>query len=157
MVDTGLSLRRHYGWQIELNVRSLKTVMKMEHLGCKSPEMVRKEVYGHLLAYNLIRAAMARGAAACGVRPERLSFARTRGLVEQMGDLLAWSEGPFRAGVVRALEQAIGQCRLGERPDRVEPRAVKRRPKPYPRLRQTRQRARQRLVAAGGAGPGPGQ
>jgi hypothetical protein len=142
-------------WEAELNVRSLKTMMRMEHLWCKTPEMVRKEVWGHLLAYNLIRAAMARGATACGVRPERLSPARTRGLLAEMSGLLLWSEGPFRAGVVRTLERAIGSARLVDRPDRVEPRAIKRGPKPYPRLRQTRQQARQRLlVAAGGAGPG---
>ena len=138
-------------WEAELNVRSLKTVMGMEHLWCKTPEMVRKEVLGHLLAYNLIRAAMARGALAAGERPERLSFARTRGLLAEMRGLLLWSEGELRAGVVRALEQAIGSCRLVGRPDRVEPRAVKRGPKPFPRLRQTRERARQRLLAASGA------
>lgn len=139
-------------WEAELNVRSLKTVMKMEHLWCKTPEMVRKEVYGHLLAYNLVRAAMARGAVAAGERPERLSFARTRGLLAEMRGLLLWSEGEFRAGVVRSLEQAVGSCRLVDRPDRVEPRAVKRGAKPFPRLRETRQAARQRLLAAVGGG-----
>src|SRR5437899_1435134 len=113
--------------------------MKMEHLWCKTPEMVRKEVLGHLLAYNLIRAATARGALAAGERPERLSFARTRGLLEEMRQLLVWSEGEFRAGVVRALSQAVGSCRLVGRPDRVEPRSIKRGPKPYPRLRRTRE------------------
>jgi hypothetical protein len=139
-------------WEAELNVRSLKTVMKMEHLWCKTPAMVRKEMHGHLLAYNLVRAAMARGAVAAGERPERLSFARTRGLLAEMRGLLVWSEGEFRAGVVRSLEQAVGNCRLVDRPDRVEPRAVKRGPKPYPRLRETRERARQRLLEAAAAG-----
>ena len=134
-------------WEAELNVRSLKTVMKMEHLWCKTPQMVRKEVLGHLLAYNLVRAAQARGALAAGERPGRLSFARTQGLLEEMRGLLLWSEGGGRAEVVRALEQAIGNCRLVGRPDRVEPRAVKRGAKPYPRLRETRQAARQRLLS----------
>jgi hypothetical protein len=139
-------------WQAEMNVRALKTVMAMEHLWCKTPAMVRKEVYAHLLAYNLVRAALARGAVAAGERPERLSFARTRGLLTEMRGLLLWSEGEFRARVVRALEQAVGRGRLVDRPDRVEPRAVKRGAKPYPRLRQTRQAARQRLLAGAGGG-----
>jgi hypothetical protein len=129
-----------------LDLRSLKTVMRMEHLWCKTPEMVRKEVYGHLLAYNLVRAAMARGATACGEQPPRLSFAQSRALLEEMRGLLAWAEGAYRAGVVRALWQALGSCRLVDRPDRIEPRAIKRGPKPFPRLRQTRDKARQRAV-----------
>src|SRR5205823_4200909 len=129
-------------------LRSLKTGMKMEHLWCKTPAMVRKEVWGCLLAYNLVRAAQARGAWACEEQPERVSFAQTRGLLEEMRGLLGWGEGEFRAGVVRALWQAIGSCRLVDRPDRVEPRAIKRGPKPFPRLRQTREKARQRLLEA---------
>lgn len=135
-------------WWVELNLRSLKTGMKMEHLWCKTPDMVRKEVWGCLLAYNLVRAAQARAAWARQEQPERLSFAQTRGLLEEMRGLLIWCEGEHRAGVVRALWQAIGSCRLVERPDRVEPRAVKRGPKPYPRLRQTRAKARERLRSA---------
>jgi hypothetical protein len=134
-------------WSAELNLRTLKTGMKMEHLWCQTPEMLRKEVWGHLLAYNLVRAVMTRGARAAGERPERLSFAQTRGLLQEMSGLLTWAEGPCRAGLVQALTQASGSCRLVERPDRIEPRASKRGPKPFPRLRQTRQRARQRAVA----------
>lgn len=133
-------------WAAELNLRSLKTAMKMEHLWCRTPEMVRKEVWGHLLAYNLVRAAMARGARAAGERPERLSFARVRGLMQEMRELLTWSEGALGAGVVLALARASGSCRLAGRPDRIEPRAVKRGPKAYPRLRQTREQARRRAV-----------
>ncbi len=143
--DEVVSLYRRRWWA-ELNLRSLKTGMKMEHLWCKTPQMVRKEVWGHLLAYNLGRAAQARGAQAAGEQPERLSFAQTRGLLEEMRGLLSWAEGTFRAGVVQALTQAIGSCRLVERADRVEPRAIKRPPKPYPRLRQTREKARHRAV-----------
>ena len=134
-------------WHAELDLRSLKTVLRLEHLWCKTPEMVRKEVYGHLLAYNLIRAAMVRGAVASGEQPRRLSFAQSRVLLEEMRGLLAWSEGEYRAGVVRGLWQAIGSCRLVDRPERIEPRAIKRGPKPFPRLRQTREKARQRAVA----------
>jgi putative transposase len=133
-------------WSAELNLRSLKAGMKMEHLWCKTPEMVRKEVWGHLLAYNLVRAAMAAGAVAAGEEPSRLSFACARGLVEEMRGLLSWAEGPCRAGAVAALARAIGSCRLVGRPDRIEPRAVKRGLKPFPRLRQTREKARQRAA-----------
>jgi hypothetical protein len=136
-------------WEAELNLRSVKTAMKMEHLWCQTPEMVRKEVWGHLLAYNLIRAAMARGAAAVGARPERLSFAGARGLLEEMRGLLGWAEGDFGAALRRALWQAVGSCLLADRPDRVEPRSVKRGPKQFPRLRQTREEARRRAAGAG--------
>jgi hypothetical protein len=147
--DEVVSLYRRRWWA-ELNLRALKTGMQMEHLWCKTPAMVRKEVWGRLLAYNLVRAAQARAAWACAEKPERISFAQTRGLLEEMRSLLTWCEGEFRAGVVGALWQAIGSCRLAERLDRVEPRAVKRGPKPFPRLRETREAARQRLLARTG-------
>jgi len=136
-------------WAAALDLRALKQGMKMEHLWCKTPAMLRKEVWGHLLAYNLVRAAQARAARACGALPRRLSFAQARELLEQMGVLLAFAGGAFRAGVVRALEQALGSCRLADRPDRVEPRVVKRRPKPYPRMQEPRAVFKARVAKAG--------
>jgi hypothetical protein len=66
---TGFSLWRYYGWQIELDLRSLKQTLQMDILRGQSPEMVRKEIWIHLLAYNLLRGLMARAAAEAGLLP----------------------------------------------------------------------------------------
>jgi putative transposase len=135
-------------WAAELDLRSLKQTMKMEHLVCKSPDMVRKEVWAHLLGYNLIRATQAQAAQQQGALPRRLSFAAAKQTLEQMRELLTWAEGTCRAAVVRALWVALSEHEVAERPDRVEPRRIKRGPKQYPRLRESRTRARQRLLEA---------
>jgi hypothetical protein len=70
----GFSLWRHYGWQIELDIRSLKSAMQMGELRCKTPELVHKEVWTHILAYNLLRTVMAQAAARHGVAPRTISF-----------------------------------------------------------------------------------
>jgi hypothetical protein len=64
---TGFSLGRYYGWQIEVDIRSLKSAMQMDVLRCQTPEMVRKEIWAHLLAYNLLRTVMAVAAAENGI------------------------------------------------------------------------------------------
>src|SRR5690606_3053552 len=61
-------------WQAELHLRSLKTHLQMEHLRTKKPEMVRKDFYTHLLAYNLIRGIILEAALVAGVPPHQLSF-----------------------------------------------------------------------------------
>jgi hypothetical protein len=134
-------------WHAELDLRALKTHMKMEMLRTRSPEMVRKEIGVHLLAYNLIRGLMAEAARAEQVKPRMLSFMgavhTTRGFEESHLYDPAWIE----ADLPRLLE-LIGEKRLADRPDRYEPRAVKRRPKPHPLLRMPRAAAR-RLIKRG--------
>ena len=71
---TGFSLWRHYGWQIELDLRSLKQTLQMDVLRCKTPELARKEIWVHVLAYNLIRTIMAQAASKHGVAPRAISF-----------------------------------------------------------------------------------
>ena len=133
-------------WEAELHLRSLKQTMKMEHLSCKSAEMLRKEVWAHLLGYNLTRQAQVQAALDQGRLPWHLSFAGTRDLLREMREQLTWSEQGHRAEVLRALWVAVGQRKIVERPNRVEPRRVRRGPKAYPRLRQPRQQARQQLI-----------
>jgi hypothetical protein len=133
-------------WDAELDLRALKQTLQMDILRGQSPAMVHKEIWGHFLVYNVIRTLMAEAAVGAGVRPEELSFAgavqsvnaflphlRTARTEEEWGRL--WS----------ALVEAIGQHRVRNRPDRYEPRAVKRRPKNYPRLKEPRKEARRRL------------
>jgi hypothetical protein len=136
-------------WHAELDLRSLKLLMSMDVLRCKTPDMVRKEVFAHLLVYNLVRGAMAEAAAVHGVSPRRLSFQGARQVLEGFRPELA-AAPPSRGEPLRAAAwEAIAGERVGDRPDRVEPRARKRREKMYPRLQVPRREARRRLMRAG--------
>jgi len=134
-------------WQAELNLRSLKTTLQMDVLRGQSPDIVRKEVWAHLLAYNVVRALMARAAAAEGVRPDELSFT---GALHALNAFLPRLQGArteeeaSRLGT--RLLRLIGRRRVGDRPDRYEPRKIKRRPKNYGRLNEPRQQARKRMA-----------
>ena len=118
-------------WQIELDFRSIKTVMQMEVLRCKSPEMVQKEIAVHLLAYNLVRAVMAQAACLAKIIPRQLSFKATLQVLNAFEENLRFcphARLASRHGIVLA---SIGHVVLPVRPNRIEPRAVKRRPKPH--------------------------
>jgi hypothetical protein len=133
-------------WDAELDLRALKQTLQMDILRGLSPQMVRKEIWGHLLVYNVIRTLMAEAAVQAGVRPEELSFA---GAVQSVNAFLphlrtARTEAEWER-LWSALVRAIGQHRVRQRPDRYEPRLVKRRPKNYFRLKEPREQARQRL------------
>jgi len=134
-------------WHAELDLRSLKTDMRMEVLRTKSPEMVRKEVAMHLLAYNLIRGVMAEAARAEEVRPRELSFKGALHTVRSFEEVHLYDPTWIEADLPRLLG-LIARKRVGDRPDRYEPRAVKRRPKPHPLLRMPRAAAR-RLIRRG--------
>lgn len=125
-------------WQIELDLRSIKTVMQMEILRCKTPAMVEKEIAVHLLAYNLVRTIMAQAAAFGHVEPRKLSFKAALQLLREFGDNLRHAPKSRRVVCVQILLTGILQLRLRYRPNRVEPRAVKRRPKPFPLLTKPR-------------------
>lgn len=136
-------------WHAELDLRSIKQIMKMDMLRCKTPGMVRKEILGHLLVYNLLRAVMAEAANRHGGPPRQLSFQGARQVIEGFRVELA------RASVERALVlredvlSAIAKERVGDRPDRYEPRMRKRREKMYPRLQEPRHLARRRMARVG--------
>jgi Transposase DDE domain len=145
---TGADLAELYRrrWQAELNLRALKQTLQMDVLRGKSPEMVRKEVWAHLLVYNLVRLVMAQAAAAAGVRADAVSFT---GALQTLNAFLPEMRAVRTAADARVLWEvllwAVGEHRVGHRPDRYEPRAVKRRPKNFPRLSQPREAARRRL------------
>jgi IS4 transposase len=136
----------HYRWHVELDIRAIKQTLKMDVLTCQTPEMVRKEIWMHLLAYNLVRAGIAQAAMQQGKTPRQLSFAGAQQTLNAFRWLLMLSEGHGRTRFVRALAVAIGTHVVGDRPGRTEPRAVKRRPRKYPLLRQPRQQAREALL-----------
>jgi hypothetical protein len=133
-------------WNIELDLRSIKDVLQMDVLRCKSPEMVEKEIWTHLLASNLIRGVMARAAAEHGVRPRQISFKGALQTMTAFQDTLRRAEPDVRRRLVAAMLEAIASHRVGDRFGRVEPRANKRRPKSQRYLKEPRREARKRLM-----------
>jgi hypothetical protein len=121
-------------WNVELDLRNIKTTMGMEVLHCQTPDMNEKELWAHLLAYNLIRLLMAQAASDAGVDPRSISFKHTSQLWMQ------WLARGLPAST--DLFAMIAQSKVGHRPDRIEPRQRKRRPKPYPWLKKNRRLAR---------------
>jgi hypothetical protein len=112
--------------------------MKMDVLRCKSPEMVRKEVWAHLLAYNLLRTVMAVAAAQSDVEPRKISFKGAKQAVTAFAPKIEAARPEDRARLIDAMLTTIAYHRVGDRPGRWEPRARKRRPKPGTRLMQPR-------------------
>ena len=135
-------------WNIELDFRSIKDVLQMDVLRCKTPEMVRKEIWMHLLAYNLIRGVIRDAAEAHGKRPRHLSFKGALQTMTAFQDALRWARPIHRAALVEAMLKAIASHEVGDRFGRVEPRANKRRPKPQKFLMEPRLEARKALMAA---------
>jgi len=132
-------------WQVELDIRALKRHLSLSDLRCQSPDMLAKEIWGGVLAYNLVRKAGCQAACLQGMRPRQISFTACRqgmcaGLKERVQSSAAEC---VRVG--RALLERLGQERVGNRPGRVEPRAKKGGHKGYPQLREPRARARSRL------------
>jgi hypothetical protein len=129
-------------WSGEVDIRSIKSTMKMGVLRCKTPEMVEKEIWAHLLAYNLLRTAMAVAASENDVEPREISFKGAKQALTAFAPKLEAARPEQRAKLVDAMLKAVAYQRVGNRPGRWEPRARKRRPKPSKRLGQTRRVAR---------------
>jgi hypothetical protein len=133
-------------WQAELNLRSLKSVLQMDVLRGQTPDILRKEVWTHLLVYNLLRGIMLQAATQAELRPDEISFTGTLQTVNAFLPELRAAASPEEAAVLwEVMIAAIGWKRVGDRPDRYEPRAVKRRTKKFPKLTTTRKEARRRL------------
>jgi len=133
-------------WNVELDLRNLKTTTGMDVLNCQTPQMNEKQLWVHLLAYNVIRLLLAQAASNAGVDPRGLSFKHTVQLwTEWVSRGLSATNGSGR------LFTLIAQCRVGNRPGRVEPRMRKRRPKPYPWLKIPRAHARRKIERHGHA------
>ncbi len=125
-------------WHVELDLRNIKTTLGLETLSCKTPGMAVKELWVYLLAHNLIRMIMAQSALLADCLPRELSFKHSLQLCLAMRQYGADEQ----SGGVPNLLRLIARKRVGNRPGRIEPRAIKRRPKPYPMLMQTRSAAR---------------
>jgi hypothetical protein len=135
-------------WHAELDGRASKQTMPMDVLRCQTPAMVHKEIWGHLLVSNLIRATMAQAALRHGVLPRHVRLQGARQTLAAFGSALAQASSTRREGVLSIVLTAMASHRVGTRPNRYEPRACKRRPKSYPLLRVPRQQARARLAQA---------
>jgi hypothetical protein len=133
-------------WQVELDLRSIKVVMPMDSLRCKSPEMVHKELAVHLLAYNLVRAVMAQAAYRGNILPRQLSFKGALDLLNAFTETLRHAPRGQLASCQAHLLASMVRLKLPDRPGRVEPRAIKRRPKPHRWLTQPRHIVRARLA-----------
>lgn len=129
-------------WNIELDLRCIKTTLRMETLSCKSPAMIQKELWVYLLAYNLIRLLMTQAAHNAGIQPRQVSFKHT---VQMWAAWISQTSAALVTTQRAELFRLIAQLRVGNRPRRIEPRARKRRPKPFPWLKIPRARARRQI------------
>ena len=136
----------HYRWQAELDIRAIKITLGMDVLRCKTPEMVRKEMWTCLLAYNLIRQTMLQSARESGHSPRRLSFTAAMQSIAASWLVVALSDDSAAASLIEAALANLSGHLIGNRPGRVEPRAVKRRPKPHHLLTKPRAQARAELL-----------
>lgn len=126
-------------WEAELHLRSIKTAMGMDVLRCKSPEMIRKEVMMFVIAYNLVRAVMVEAALLKKVDIGRLSFAGSAAAVREWSPKIARERSARkRRKLYRLMLCAIAKDLVPDRPNRREPRAVKRRTKGYALLNKPR-------------------
>jgi putative transposase len=137
----------HRRWLVELDIRSIKSSLSMDVLRCKTPEMVRKEIWTCLLAYNLIRQTMLRAALLARGSPRQLSLARAMQKIAAAYEMMVASAAATVVRLIAVHLANLGGALVGDRPNRVEPRRVKRRPKPHRLLTEPRAAARARLLA----------
>jgi hypothetical protein len=137
-------------WHVELDLRNVKTTLRLDDLRGKTPEMVRREILVHWLAYNLICQVMAQAALSQERLPRELSFAAALAAVAGVWDHATLARQDMLTALAKAQWQLIAWHKVGNRPDRVEPRAVKRRPKSHKLLMKPREEARAELLHSSG-------
>jgi len=136
-------------WNNELDLRSIKVTLQMDMLRCKTPELVRKEIWTHVLAYNLIRTVMAQAATIENVEPRSISFKATLQILEAFRPLIAYrshSGADNREELYEQLLGAIAVHRVADRPDRFEPRMTKKGPRGYPSLKRPRKEIKLQML-----------
>jgi hypothetical protein len=134
----------YYGrWNVEVDMRSLKQGLGLKMLSCKTPQMVRAELWVHLLGYNLVRCVMAQ-AAHDGVKPRQLSFSGAVATLDTFRWLLSCS-GKQQEEMRQVISLALSSHKVGNRPGRYEPREVKHQQRKYKELKKCRQKRRLEL------------
>jgi Transposase DDE domain len=152
LLDTEYAPKKELGWlygqrwAAELNLSAIKTVLKMEHLRCKTPEMVRKEIWMTLLAYNLIRKIMGEAAYQHDTLPREISFKSTVQHLNAFRPLWSMPGINIDGSMIQKLLLLISKRKVANRPGRVEPRAIKKRPRSFPRLHSSRKAAREKIM-----------
>jgi hypothetical protein len=135
-------------WDVELDLRHLKSTLGMDVLRCKTPSMVRKEIYVYLLAYNLLRSLMWSAGTTYSTPPLRLSLQGTRHHLNNFIPELLAATSTKRLQIYRTLLKVIAHKAVSDRPGRSEPRVRKRRPKIYPLMTKPRHELRKQLQTA---------
>lgn len=131
-------------WDMELSLRHLKTTLQMEHLSCKNPDTVVRELWMHLLVHNVVRRLMCEAARRGRVRLDRVSFAGALAAARRYGEALLQARSRRqRRELLADMYRVLASDLVPDRPGRREPRARKRRPKPYPLLTCHRSRFRE--------------
>jgi Transposase DDE domain len=136
-------------WNNELDLRSIKITLQMDLLRCKTPELVRKEIWTHVLAYNLIRTVMAQAATIENVKPRSISFKATLQVLEAFRPLIAYRSHSGADNQEELYEQLLGAIavhRVADRPDRFEPRMTKKGPRGYPSLKRPRKEIKLQML-----------
>lgn len=137
----------HKRWLVELDIRAIKVTLGIDVLRCKSPEMVRREVWAALLAYNLIRKTILQSAKLHRRSPRQISFTTALQKIATSWETLPSCREAVAVVLVTVDLRDLSKHKVGHRPGRVEPRAVKRRPKNQKLLNKPRQEAREELLA----------
>ncbi len=132
-------------WNVELDIRAIKQTLALDHVRCKTPEMVRRELWVTLLAYNLIRKVIATSAAVHDKQPRCLSF--TAACQTILASWMLWSTGCVSSpGTMHAVMLTqIAANEVSNRPGRIEPRVLKRRRHHYPLMQRPREELRAEL------------
>jgi hypothetical protein len=133
-------------WHVELDLRNIKTSLRLDDLRGQKPETIRREIWMHWLAYNLTRKVMAQAALHQEKLPRELGFASALAAVTGAWELASVADPATLSLHAKTQHLGIAWSRVGHRPNRVEPRAIKRRPKPHKLLNQPRQEARAKLM-----------
>jgi len=137
-------------WHVELDLRNIKVSLQMDDLRTKTPDMVCREILVHWLAYNLIRKVMAQAALSQERLPRKLSFAGALAAIAGAWDHATLARQERLTALAQTQWRLIAWHKVGDRPNRVEPRAIKRRPKAHKLLTQPRAEARAELLHSGG-------
>jgi len=123
-------------WDVELFFRDIKATMGMDVLRCRTPEMIRKEVLMHFIAYNCIRRLMYEAAEEADIKVRNVSFKGSLQALRSWEPHLnqATTSKAERFRLISNLYEAMTNTLVLQRPGRNEPRCVKRRPKNYQRM-----------------------
>ena len=134
-----------FRWNVELDIRAIKQTLGLDHLRCKTPEMVRRELWVTLLAYNLIRKVIVTSAALHGKQPRRLGFTLACQTVLASWMLLSTGSCSNARTMHTTMLAHIAANEVANRPGRIEPRVLKRRRHRYPLMQRPRDQLRLKL------------